>query len=1383
MSFSSPISLLDENTEPDRGFLLTSGKTFQSQSSPILNSVLQVSQRDNICQNSSPKKKKKRVTEMADNTEPTGSMAEQLEERTSKKSPSQSPKAQTADSSVWEALRELDECERWVERSQVVTTQDHHDYTQYANEFIEDLIQKIPNSSEPVTATGESAPPEEKSSNASVENTATPVEGSQVTQETESEANKVPEKEDAPSQEPSVENLPSQPSTETNTTQIPPVTGESSAENAVESSPCDNLDEKLNALIPTNSKQEVTEDVKVLPDTNSSDKDIKQELTSESPLQKILLLDFSPCKPEKQVQRSQVNDRQHEIPILDFSPGFPQHPGTEGETTSSEGTPPEESRDVQFLFAEETAILQSKDPADETIKDTQDNIEQKVSEEKTTELEPVVQEVSTVDTHAQQYGSVIGGQPEEPPKETDTSAPTELTQATSEESPVNAPKDSDICPTEPIQDTDKEAELLKDTKETDKEENQEVANSAVEVEPSQPLDDTVEGLQESSTGQDTEEGSSIVETPQLTDTHLSTEPQVDQEVPQEVVDSKLPQPSEESEPVQVENTELLQPEVGVSEVKQEKEAAKETTKVEPEAQSVENTELLQPEVGLSAVKPEKEEDKETPKEDLEARQVENPELLQPEVDVSEVKLGQEENKETPKGSLEAQQVENTEHVQPEVDLSEVKQEQKEDTEATIVEPEPEQVGNTEILQPEVGPSEVKPDQEENKETTKVDSQVETSVDNKQPTPETDKSELDKQGEQTISLPTNEEKPKQHKRLLPATPLQKKIKAKPKFKPAAEGNFGIEIFAPAKKPQPKGIEDLDIQIFAPPQKKSPEQTQDLLLLTSSKENLPPVNKSSSENLCEEKRNVSEQPSLIDDIPIQTVAPKTKSIYDMDENEIGNPFASSNKMTDSPVKKAEFDFDNVTDPFASSGKMSSSPRAGRTSMKPPTEENGDANAVDLGDFPNTKPEREAFKPATEVLFDIDPLMPEPIFIMDEDFRPAGEALAQECLTSIEEPTESDGEEEFFLASEAFNPSDPNAFDIDFLEKAGGGGQSDFAESALGRQSLYVKFDPLVKGASPPIAQAGAAIKPVLPTLGETSMEGEDLLQMSTPPSAGSLRQNHLLNSVKRSDEKRPTPDKGVDKLLEFSPSGEPVTEKDTPPQRRRVPESPEAEDGIVQPLLYTQLDLNEALKRAREEYTREDYRGGTLAEKKDNEQKRMEQQLDELQQQNTEMRTVVSEYERMIQQMIEDHDKGKNTNKEALTEIQRERDQALEDLSSVESAFSDLHRRFEKLKMAVEGYKKNEDILKKCVADYQAKLKKHEQRYQTLKSHAEEKIESANLEIDKVRKANTAEIAGLQAALKREQMKVQSLERQVEQKTKENEELTSICDELISKMGKS
>ena len=35
-------------------------------------------------------------------------------------------------------------------------------------------------------------------------------------------------------------------------------------------------------------------------------------------------------------------------------------------------------------------------------------------------------------------------------------------------------------------------------------------------------------------------------------------------------------------------------------------------------------------------------------------------------------------------------------------------------------------------------------------------------------------------------------------------------------------------------------------------------------------------------------------------------------------------------------------------------------------------------------------------------------------------------------------------------------------------------------------------------------------------------------------------------------------------------------------------------------------------------------------------------------------------------------------------------------------------------------KNEEMLKKCAQDYLARIKEEEQRYQTLKAHAEQKI---------------------------------------------------------------
>ncbi|XP_015905070.1 transforming acidic coiled-coil-containing protein 1 isoform X2 [Parasteatoda tepidariorum] len=135
------------------------------------------------------------------------------------------------------------------------------------------------------------------------------------------------------------------------------------------------------------------------------------------------------------------------------------------------------------------------------------------------------------------------------------------------------------------------------------------------------------------------------------------------------------------------------------------------------------------------------------------------------------------------------------------------------------------------------------------------------------------------------------------------------------------------------------------------------------------------------------------------------------------------------------------------------------------------------------------------------------------------------------------------------------------------------------------------------------------------------------------------------------------------------------------------------------------------------------------------------------------------------------------------ILKERDQALEDLQNVESAFADLHRRYENCKAVLEGYKQNEDRMKHQVAEVQLKLKQQEQMYEMLRSRIQDKLDSANAEIENARKSGDAEVTVLRAQLKKAEMKVSSLERDLEQKNKENIELGSICDDLIAKVGKT
>ncbi|XP_031712427.1 transforming acidic coiled-coil-containing protein 1-like isoform X3 [Anarrhichthys ocellatus] len=175
-------------------------------------------------------------------------------------------------------------------------------------------------------------------------------------------------------------------------------------------------------------------------------------------------------------------------------------------------------------------------------------------------------------------------------------------------------------------------------------------------------------------------------------------------------------------------------------------------------------------------------------------------------------------------------------------------------------------------------------------------------------------------------------------------------------------------------------------------------------------------------------------------------------------------------------------------------------------------------------------------------------------------------------------------------------------------------------------------------------------------------------------------------------------------------------------------------------------------------------------------------DDSRQEVSEMRKIVAEYEKTIAQMIEDEQRNNQSSQKALHTVTMEKEAALADLNSVERSLSDVFRRYETMKSTLEGFKKNEEVLKKCAQEYLARIKQEEQRYQTLKLHAEEKLDKANEDIAQVRAKASSENTAMTASLRKDQMKNESLEQALQQKNQEMEELTKICDELIAKMGR-
>ncbi|KAM3181108.1 hypothetical protein ACTXT7_014994, partial [Hymenolepis weldensis] len=147
--------------------------------------------------------------------------------------------------------------------------------------------------------------------------------------------------------------------------------------------------------------------------------------------------------------------------------------------------------------------------------------------------------------------------------------------------------------------------------------------------------------------------------------------------------------------------------------------------------------------------------------------------------------------------------------------------------------------------------------------------------------------------------------------------------------------------------------------------------------------------------------------------------------------------------------------------------------------------------------------------------------------------------------------------------------------------------------------------------------------------------------------------------------------------------------------------------------------------------------------------------------------IAEYERSLRQLAEEKARAEELAKESVIDIIAERDQAIEEISTIEKAFGDLHRRFEKSKQIIEGFKTNEEALKKTAQEYQDQLKRQEQKYQALKVHAEQQLTEVAEETERAKRANEDEVTRLRAAIRRSELRIHSLESQLQQKARSDD----------------
>ncbi|XP_023417326.1 transforming acidic coiled-coil-containing protein 2 isoform X18 [Cavia porcellus] len=569
---------------------------------------------------------------------------------------------------------------------------------------------------------------------------------------------------------------------------------------------------------------------------------------------------------------------------------------------------------------------------------------------------------------------------------------------------------------------------------------------------------------------------------------------------------------------------------------------------------------------------------------------------------------------------------------------------------------------------------------------------------------------------------------------------------------------------------------------------------------------PKMKKTPEKLDNTPASPTRSPAEPNDIPVA----KGTYTFDIDkwDDPNFNPFSSTSKMQESPkLPQQSYNFDPDTcdeslDPFKTSSKTPSSPTKSPASFEIPA--SIEANGVD-GDGPN-KPAKKKKTPLKTDTFRVkkspkrsplsDPPSQDPTPAATPETPPVISAVVHAtdeeklavtsqkwtCMTVDLEADKQDFPQPsdlstFVNETKFSSPSEEldyrNSYEIEYMEKIGSSLPQD--DDTPKKQALYLMFDASQESPikSPPVRMSDSPT----PCSGSSFEESEALVN------AAAKVQHPVTRGLATSQEPHlQVPEKSSQKDLEAMALGTPseaveIREAAHPPDvsiSKTALYSRIGTTEVEKPagLLFQQPDLDSALQVARAEVIT-----------KEREVSEWKDKYEESRREVMEMRKIVAEYEKTIAQMIEDEQREKSVSHQTVQQLVLEKEQALADLNSVEKSLADLFRRYEKMKEVLEGFRKNEEVLKKCAQEYLSRVKKEEQRYQALKVHAEEKLDRANAEIAQVRGKAQQEQAAYQASLRKEQLRVDALERTLEQKNKEIEELTKICDELIAKMGKS
>lgn len=167
-------------------------------------------------------------------------------------------------------------------------------------------------------------------------------------------------------------------------------------------------------------------------------------------------------------------------------------------------------------------------------------------------------------------------------------------------------------------------------------------------------------------------------------------------------------------------------------------------------------------------------------------------------------------------------------------------------------------------------------------------------------------------------------------------------------------------------------------------------------------------------------------------------------------------------------------------------------------------------------------------------------------------------------------------------------------------------------------------------------------------------------------------------------------------------------------------------------------------------------------------------------NFQMESVLREYEATLVEMSMLRDHHAHQFIDDMRRLVEERDQAANTLGDIERCFGALQKKYGRVSQVLRDFQNNEVLLKTHEQWLHSKLADQCSNYEMIEEHFWDSLSKTNRAIERYSESHMEKVEELMAYLRQTEAKASALNDTAIRKTRENEDLTKICDELITEV---